>query len=91
LPLHVIKLDRHFVQDINQEPRMQALLEGIVQLAHCLGYQVIAKGVETQAELQTLEALGCDALQGFLFSKAIPIFDAMAYVAERQFLSDQAG
>lgn len=90
LPLHVLKLDRHFVKDINQEPRAQALLEGIVQLAHRLGYQVIAKGIETLAEQQTLEALGCDAFQGFLFSKAIPIFDAMAYVAERQFLSDRA-
>jgi EAL domain-containing protein (putative c-di-GMP-specific phosphodiesterase class I) len=38
-----------------------------------------------------LECLGCDALQGFLFSKAIPIFDAMAYVAERQFISEQTG
>jgi EAL domain-containing protein (putative c-di-GMP-specific phosphodiesterase class I) len=89
LPLHVVKLARHFVQDINQEPRTQALVEGIVQLSHRLGYQVIAKGVETLAEQQTLEVLGCDALQGFLFSKAIPIFEAMAYVAERQFLSDQ--
>jgi EAL domain-containing protein (putative c-di-GMP-specific phosphodiesterase class I) len=88
LPLHVLKLDRSLLQNISQEPRTQALLEGIVSLAHRLGYQVIAKGVETLAEQQTLEALGCDALQGFLFSKAIPIFDAMAYVAERQFLSD---
>jgi diguanylate cyclase len=90
LPLHVLKLDRHFVQGIHQEPRTQALVRGIVQLAHCLGYQVIAKGVETLAEQQMLEALGCDALQGFLFSKPIPVFDAMGYVAERQFLSDQA-
>jgi EAL domain-containing protein (putative c-di-GMP-specific phosphodiesterase class I) len=90
LPLHVLKLDRCFVKDIQQEPRTQALVEGIVQLAHRLGYQVIAKGVETLAQQQTLEALGCDALQGFLFSKAIPIFDAMAYLAERQFLPDQA-
>lgn len=90
LPLHILKLDRHFVQDIHQEPRTQALVKGIVQLAQRLGYQVIAKGVETETERQTLEALGCDALQGFLFSKAIPIFDAMAYVAERQFLADQA-
>jgi diguanylate cyclase len=88
LPLQVLKLDRSFVQDIHQAARAQALVKGIVQLAHCIGYQVIAKGVETQAEQQTLEALGCDAMQGFLFSKAIPIFDAMAYVAERQFLSD---
>jgi EAL domain-containing protein (putative c-di-GMP-specific phosphodiesterase class I) len=91
LPLHVVKLDRQFVQDIHQEPRNRALLEGIVQLAHQLGYQVIAKGVETPAERQMLECLGCDALQGFLFSKAIPIFDAMAYVAERQFISEQTG
>jgi EAL domain-containing protein (putative c-di-GMP-specific phosphodiesterase class I) len=90
LPLHVVKLDSGFVQDIDQEPRMQALLRGIVQFSHRLGYQVIAKGVETLAERRTLEALGCDALQGFLFSKPVPIFDAMAYVAERQFLSDQA-
>jgi EAL domain-containing protein (putative c-di-GMP-specific phosphodiesterase class I) len=90
LPLHVVKLDRYFVQDIDQEPRTQALVRGVVQLSHRLGCQVIAKGVETLAERRTLECLGCDALQGFLFSKSIPIFDAMAYVAKRQFLSDQA-
>jgi EAL domain-containing protein (putative c-di-GMP-specific phosphodiesterase class I) len=52
---------------------------------------VIVEGFETLTQRQTLEALGCDALQGFLFSKATPIFDAMSYVAERQFLLDQAG
>jgi EAL domain-containing protein (putative c-di-GMP-specific phosphodiesterase class I) len=88
LPVHVVKLDRSLVKNIDQEPRTQALLEGIVQFSHRLGYQVIAKGVETPAEQQTLEALGCDALQGFLFSKAVSIFDAMACVAERQYLLD---
>jgi EAL domain-containing protein (putative c-di-GMP-specific phosphodiesterase class I) len=88
LPLHVLKLDRYFVQGIDQEPRTQALVRGIVQLSHRLGYQVIAKGVETLAERRTLEALGCDAMQGFLFSKAIPIFDAMGYVAQQMFGTD---
>jgi diguanylate cyclase (GGDEF)-like protein/PAS domain S-box-containing protein len=81
LPMDAVKIDRHFIQGIDGKPRMQALVEGIVQLAHRLGYRVIGEGVETQAEHQTLVNLGCDFVQGFLLAKPMPAADAVHYVS----------
>jgi diguanylate cyclase (GGDEF)-like protein/PAS domain S-box-containing protein len=84
LPMDAVKIDRHFIQGIDTKPRMQALVEGIVQLAHRLGYRVIGEGVETQAEHQTLVELGCDFVQGFLLAKPMPAVDAANYVSSQR-------
>jgi len=68
----LVKLDATFVRAAMRDNRGRALLEGIVQLAHRLGVQVVAEGVESREESQALAELGCDFLQGFCFAPAIP-------------------
>jgi EAL domain-containing protein (putative c-di-GMP-specific phosphodiesterase class I) len=76
MPLQRLKIDRAFIHDMLQDPRDAAIARTIVQLARDLGLQVMAEGVETQAQRDLLAACGCHAFQGYLFSPALPA-DAM--------------
>jgi EAL domain-containing protein (putative c-di-GMP-specific phosphodiesterase class I) len=71
-PIDALKVDRGFVTDIESGPRGRALVTAIVNLAHGLGLRVIAEGVETAEQLAFLKASGCDEVQGFLLSPALP-------------------
>lgn len=72
LPLDIIKIDKSFVQALHQTEKNQVLATTIINIGHALGLKLIAEGVETEDQLQFLVELGCDAFQGYLFSKPIP-------------------
>ncbi|CAB3785829.1 bifunctional diguanylate cyclase/phosphodiesterase [Paraburkholderia fynbosensis] len=67
-----LKIDRSFVQNLGFDGGNQALCEAMVMLAHKLGLQVIAEGVETTDQRDFLAAVGCDFAQGFLYSEPVP-------------------
>jgi diguanylate cyclase (GGDEF)-like protein len=69
LPTQQLKIDRCFVQELETSADARAIVDAVVRLAHALGRQVVAEGVETEAQCRLLQALGCDELQGFLFAK----------------------
>src|SRR6266850_2223012 len=71
LPLDTLKIDRSFVQDISN-PDGAALVSSIVDLAHWLRLRVVAEGVETREQLRFLQRVGCDNMQGYLFSRPLP-------------------
>jgi diguanylate cyclase (GGDEF)-like protein len=71
-PLDTLKIDRSFVADISENPEDAAIVRAIIALGHNLDLKIVAEGVTTQAQLQFLQAEGCDAIQGFLMSAAIP-------------------
>ena len=73
LPMDQIKIDQSFVQNIVTDPRATAIVRTIVTLADNLGLSVIAEGVETQAQRDSLLANGCYAYQGYLFGRPVPI------------------
>ncbi len=68
-PVDSVKIDRSFVAEIEQEPDARAITSAIVAMAHQLGLNVVAEGVETEEQKECLRAHGCDELQGFLFAK----------------------
>ena len=70
-PCDIVKIDRSFVQGMDKDHRRAELVRTAVQLARNLELAVIAEGVETVEELHRLQEMGCDLLQGFLFSKPI--------------------
>jgi len=72
LPVDALKIDQSFVADMTAGPQGLALVRTIIDLAHSLKLKVVAEGVETEEQSRLLRVLGCDELQGFLFSKALP-------------------
>jgi predicted signal transduction protein with EAL and GGDEF domain len=73
LPLDQIKIDQSFVRDIATDPDDAVMVQTIIGLARNFRMNVIAEGVETQAQLDFLKQNGCMAYQGYLFSKPVPI------------------
>lgn len=70
--LHIVKLDRSLVNEAPHNPMVAHIVAAVIKLVHNLGLEVIAEGVETPAELTFLRQQHCDAVQGFLFSPAVP-------------------
>ena len=73
LPLSQLKIDQSFVRDIVIDSNDKTLVLTIITMAHSLGLEVIAEGVETQQQLEFLKDNGCDHYQGYLFSKPVPL------------------
>ena len=72
LPISRIKLDRSFIQPILHNPQDATLVRAVIALAHTLGLEVVAEGVEEEAQVRLLETQGCDIFQGWFFSRAVP-------------------
>lgn len=71
LPVDSLKIDSHFVSRINTSEEGASIVQAIISLAHKLGKKVVAEGIETEAQLNFLQAEGCDYGQGFLYSPAL--------------------
>lgn len=71
-PIDIIKIDRSFIKDIELDEKNEAIAKTIISLAHNLGMQVIAEGVEKDLQAKILKEADCHKAQGFLFSKAVP-------------------
>jgi len=69
LPVSGLKIDRVFLNGVPDQPRDVSIVRGTLALAHSLGLLVTAEGVETEAQLQMLEELGCDLAQGYLLGR----------------------
>jgi diguanylate cyclase (GGDEF)-like protein len=88
LPVAALKLDRTLVTDMLQRPENEAVAQAIIELAHRLGIHVVAEGVETAAVLERLVDLGCDAVQGFVVSAALPPAELEGWLARPVLLPD---
>ncbi|MPS49731.1 EAL domain-containing protein [Methylobacillus sp.] len=74
-PIDSLKIDRSFVRDIPQDSDDMAITQAIIAMAHSLKINVVAEGVETQAQLEFLRGQGCDQLQGYIFSRPLVVED----------------
>lgn len=79
LPATTIKIDRGFIKAMSTDAGAKSIVAAAIDLAHALGMQVVAEGIETADQLETLRELGCDVGQGYLFSPAMPIGEAVAW------------
>jgi len=71
VPANIVKIDRSFVGKLADSAGSQHIVKAIIDLAHSLGKQVVAEGVETQAQRNLLAQMGCDQAQGILFGEAV--------------------
>lgn len=73
LPVDVVKIDRSFVSPLDTEPQSEAFLRAIVRLAQTLRLEVVAEGVETEAQARILAGMSCEAAQGYYFGRPSPV------------------
>ncbi len=83
-PIETVKIDASFLNGIGKQNNDEAIVSGIVQMAHSLGLSVVAEGVETQEQLAFLKNCGCDLGQGYLLAKPLGAADFERFLMERQ-------
>ena len=84
-PVDCLKIDYNFVNRLNEEKAINAIVEGITRLGPILSLDIIAEGIETDQQLECLKSLGCNFGQGFLFSQAICAESATRLLTENYF------
>ena len=82
LPIDKLKIDKSFVLDIAHNGDSRAIVQAIAAMAHRLNLQVIAEGVETQAQADALREAGCDQGQGFLYARPLDAAAAARFIAD---------
>ena len=84
LPVHTVKIDYSFVSEIEHSRKGAALVAAIVGMAHGLGIDIVAEGVENTIQSEYLEELGCHTMQGFLYSKPLKVDEFLKAVGAQQ-------
>lgn len=84
LPARRLKIDRSFIMDIESTPEDQAITRSIAEMGHNLNLTVLAEGVETPEQMELLKQLGCDEIQGYWFSRPLPLADFKEFIRARQ-------
>jgi len=90
LQVSELKLDRSFVLGMEEDGAGAAVVRSVVQLAHALGLEVVAEGVEREAALEELRRIGCDTVQGFLLSRPLPPHLVAPWVRARRLERERA-
>jgi diguanylate cyclase (GGDEF)-like protein/PAS domain S-box-containing protein len=83
LSIDRLKIDRVFIKDLPHDKGSVAMAEAIVRMGHSLGLSIVAEGVETEAQAQTLREIGCDEIQGYLIAKPMPAAQIERWLAQR--------
>ncbi|MGY4638566.1 EAL domain-containing protein (putative c-di-GMP-specific phosphodiesterase class I) [Pseudomonas sp. TE24901] len=82
-PIDTLKIDIAFIREVTSNPQDAAITRTIVELAHSLSLREVAEGVETQAQLASLKGAGFDQIQGYLFSRPLPMEPMERLLLER--------
>ena len=85
-PIDTLKIDIAFIREVTSNPQDAAITRTIIELAHSLELRVVAEGVESQAQLAFLKAAGCDQIQGYLFSRPLPMQELERLLLEKRSL-----
>lgn len=80
MPLDCIKVDQGFVRDMLIDPHDVAIVQAVIALGHSFSLTVVAEGVETPEHAERLRVLGCELLQGYLFSRPVPAEQAVSFL-----------
>ncbi|NWO02433.1 UNVERIFIED_ORG: PAS domain S-box-containing protein/diguanylate cyclase (GGDEF)-like protein [Idiomarina abyssalis] len=88
-PMNSLKIDKAFVDDITINDKDRNMVASIIAMAHNLGLKVVAEGVETKAQLQTLKSLKCEYIQGFYFAKPMPADALIEFIEQHNEVAAQ--
>lgn len=91
LPIDVLKIDRSFISNVDSNPKDESIVSAILAMSHSLGVKVVAEGVETASQLETLRINNCEYAQGYFFSRPLPAAgcrELLMQLAERSSFTD---
>lgn len=91
LPISLLKIDKSFVEQLARRPQNSRLVRAMISLAHNLGLEVVAEGVEVAAQLGQLRRFGADQVQGYLISKPLPLAELSVFLKTEGNASKAAG
>jgi EAL domain-containing protein (putative c-di-GMP-specific phosphodiesterase class I)/GGDEF domain-containing protein len=91
LPAHELKIDRLFISELTSSNRDPLLVRSTIDLAHALGMEVTAEGVEEAAALALLRVMGCDLIQGYLIAMPMPVAELETFLIQRRHIPNIAG
>jgi len=91
LPVEQLKIDHAFVRDLATDASDAAIVQSIVSMGKNLGLEVIAEGVETEAQLERLVKCGCPAFQGYLFARPLPLDEFERFLRDAAERTDAPG
>jgi EAL domain-containing protein (putative c-di-GMP-specific phosphodiesterase class I) len=83
MPIKELKIDKTFVMNMLSNPADESIVRSTIELAHSLGCEAVAEGVESTDVLDKLSELGCDTVQGYLVSRPLPEADFLEFLEER--------
>lgn len=86
-PLDSVKIDRSFIKGIRKDPADAAIVSAVIGLAHSLKLKVVAEGVENEAQVEVLRAMGCDQAQGYYYTRALGATEAQLWLNGRNQLA----
>jgi EAL domain-containing protein (putative c-di-GMP-specific phosphodiesterase class I) len=81
LPIDELKIDRSFIVDLTDDDEDKTIVRSTIHLAHQMGLQVVAEGVETEEAWRQLRSMGCERAQGFLIASPLPAREVPAWLA----------
>ena len=79
-----MKIDKGFVDGLTDDPADRAVVRAVVDIAHTLGLKVVAEGVEQEAQMGILRALGVDEVQGYLHARPMAALDTASWLRKRE-------
>ncbi len=82
LPIHILKIDRSFINDIDKDLNTRVIVKSIIDVAHSLKLKVTAEGVESTGQLDLLKQMGCDEIQGYLISRPAPMEEILKKISD---------
>ena len=82
LPASILKVDKSFIDEVAEQEDAGTIAQAIINMAHTLGKEVVAEGVETYAQMQFLKGLQCERIQGFLLSRALPPAEFSSFMTQ---------
>ena len=81
MPVHIVKFDRSMTQEYFKSERAKIVMDATIRMIQQLGLRIVAEGIETKEQLDTMAALGIDYIQGYYFSKPLPQNEFLGYIA----------
>ena len=80
MPVNIVKLDKHLTDEYFKNPKAQAIVKTVIEMAHSMGIDITAEGIETEEQLNTMKELGVDYIQGYFFSRPLPEHEYLKFI-----------